>query len=152
MFFRKKCGIDLGSDTIKIADKKNKKVVCEKNMIAVRDKTYVIAVGQRAYEMYEKTPLCVTADSPMIDGAIADGGNLGFILARLLKRFSSVFTKRPDILVTVPMELSEIEMRAFYKSLLWKKELQMRSASVCRFLPRREVWWSTSELPQPGFL
>ena len=53
----------------------------------------------------------------MIDGAIADGGNLGFILARLLKRFSSVFTKRPDILVTVPMELSEIEMRAFYKVL-----------------------------------
>jgi len=43
MLFRKKCGIDLGSDTIKIADKKNKKVVCEKNMIAVRDKTYVIA-------------------------------------------------------------------------------------------------------------
>ena len=42
MLFRKKCGIDLGSDTIKIADKKNKKVVCEKNMIAVRDKTYVI--------------------------------------------------------------------------------------------------------------
>ena len=81
MLFRKKCGIDLGSDTIKIADKKNKKVVCEKNMIAVRDKTYVIAVGQRAYEMYEKTPLCVTADSPMIDGAIADGGNLGFIKA-----------------------------------------------------------------------
>ena len=117
MLFRKKCGIDLGSDTIKIADKKNKKVVCEKNMIAVRDKTYVIAVGQRAYEMYEKTPLCVTADSPMVDGAIADGGNLGFILARLLKRFSSVFTKRPDILVTVPMELSEIEMRAFYKVL-----------------------------------
>ena len=161
MLFRKKCGIDLGSDTIKIADKKNKKVVCEKNMIAVRDKTYVIAVGQRAYEMYEKTPLCVTADSPMIDGAIADGGNLGFILARLLKRFSSVFTKRPDILVTVPMELSEIEMRAFYKVLtglkvrriaLVEKELQMRSASVCRFLPRREVWWSTSELPQPGFL
>ena len=117
MLFRKKCGIDLGSDTIKIADKKNKKVVCEKNMIAVRDKTYVIAVGQRAYEMYEKTPLCVTADSPMVNGAIADGRNLGFILARLLKRFSSVFTKRPDILVTVPMELSEIEMRAFYKVL-----------------------------------
>ena len=69
------------------------------------------------YEMYEKTPLCVTADSPMVNGAIADGRNLGFILARLLKRFSSVFTKRPDILVTVPMELSEIEMRAFYKVL-----------------------------------
>ena len=52
----------------------------------------------------------------MVDGAIADGGNLGFILARLLKRFR-VFYKRPDILVTVPMELSEIEMRAFYKVL-----------------------------------
>ena len=52
MLFRKKCGIDLGSDTIKIADKKNKKVVCEKNMIAVRDKTYEIAGGQRAYEAF----------------------------------------------------------------------------------------------------
>ena len=141
MLFRKKCGIDLGSDTIKIADKKNKKLVCEKNMIAVRDKTYVIAVGQRAYEMYEKTPLCVTADSPMVDGAIADGGNLGFILARLLKRFSSVFTKRPDILVTVPMELSEIEMRAFYKVLTGLKvrrialvEKGVADAVGCRFL------------------
>ena len=94
MLFRKKCGIDLGSDTIKIADKKNKKVVCEKNMIAVRDKTYVIAVGQRAYEMYEKTPLCVTADSPMVNGAIADGRNLGFISGTVIKAFFECFYKK----------------------------------------------------------
>ena len=35
MLFRKKCGIDLGSDTIKIADKKNKKVVLLENVILI---------------------------------------------------------------------------------------------------------------------
>lgn len=117
MLFRKKCGIDLGNDTIKIADKKKKKIICEKNMIAVRDKTNVIAIGNRAYNMYEKTPVCVEAASPMRDGTIADGENLGLILTQFLKNFSGIFTKRPDLIITVPMELSEIEMRAFYKVL-----------------------------------
>lgn len=117
MLFHKKCGIDLGSDTIKITDKKKKKLLCEKNMIAIRDKLHVIAVGNPAYNMYEKTPTCVEASSPMQDGAIANGENLGLILTQFLKRFSGIFSKRPDIVITVPMELSEIEMRAFYKVL-----------------------------------
>lgn len=121
MLFRKVCGIDLGNDTIKIADKKKKRTVCEKNMIAVRDKVNVIAVGQKAYAIYEKAPACVEAESPMRDGAIADGGNLGIVLSQLLRRFSNAVSKRPDIIITVPMELSEIEIRAFYKVLMGLK-------------------------------
>lgn len=121
MLFRKKCGIDLGNDTIKITDRKKKRIVCEKNMIAVRDKTNVIAVGDKAFAIYEKAPACVEAGCPMRNGAIADGGNLGIILSQLMRRFSNIGTRRPDILITAPLELSEIEMRAFYKILVGLK-------------------------------
>lgn len=95
MLFRKKCGIDLGSDTIKIADKKNKKVVCEKNMIAVRDKTYVIAVGQRAYEMYEKSsPSRNSGSSPMVDGAIAGRRESRLYSGTVIKAFFECFYKK----------------------------------------------------------
>lgn len=121
MLFRKVCGIDLGNDTIKIADRKKKRTVCEKNMIAIRDKVNVIAVGEKAYAIYEKAPACVEAGSPMRNGVIADGGNLGIVLSQLLKRFSHILSKKPNIIITVPMELSEIEMRAFYKVLMGLK-------------------------------
>ena len=39
MSFKRICGVDLGSDTIKICDKNQKKLLCEKNMIAVRNRT-----------------------------------------------------------------------------------------------------------------
>ena len=50
MLFRKKCGIDLGSDTIKIADKKNKKVVFAtkntKNCLKFSLCHYTIRIGR----------------------------------------------------------------------------------------------------------
>ena len=52
MFFQNICGVDLGTDTIKIRDKHGKKFMDSKNMIAIRDKTQVIAIGDAAYEMY----------------------------------------------------------------------------------------------------
>ena len=56
MSFKRICGVDLGSDTIKICDKNQKKLLCEKNMIAVRNRTELIGVGQDAFEIYEKAP------------------------------------------------------------------------------------------------
>ncbi len=117
MLFRKICGIDLGNDTIKIADKKKKRIICEKNMIAIRNKSNVIAVGGKAYAIFEKAPACVEAGSPMKNGSIANGGNLEIVLSQLLKRFTHLLGRKPNIIITVPMELSEIEMRAFYKVL-----------------------------------
>ena len=39
MAFNHALGIDFGTDTIKICDKKNRITVCEKNMIAIRQAT-----------------------------------------------------------------------------------------------------------------
>lgn len=115
MLFRRICGIDLGTDTVKISDKNEKLLVYEKNMIAIRDRVHVIAIGNPAFEIYEKAPACVAAESPMAGGVIADAGNLELLLLGLLRRFSTLFCKHPDLLITAPSEISEVERRAFYQ-------------------------------------
>ena len=73
MSFKRICGVDLGSDTIKICDKNQKKLLCEKNMIAVRNRTELIGVGQDAFEIYEKAPADVYAGCPIQNGSLAEG-------------------------------------------------------------------------------
>ena len=117
MLFRRICGIDLGTDTIKICDKNEKLYVCERNMIAIRNQVNVIAIGQKAYEIYEKAPANVEADSPMQHGSIADVKNLEIVLTRLLKRFSTFLSKHPDLVMTVPVDITELEKMAYYQLL-----------------------------------
>ena len=85
MAFHHALGIDFGTDTIKICDKKNRFTVCEKNMIAIRDEKRVIAIGDAAYEMFEKTPMNVRAACPMARGVIAEARNAEIVLSHLLK-------------------------------------------------------------------
>ena len=72
MLFHNTYGVDMGNDTIKISDRDERKFLMERNVIAIRDQTHVIAVGQKAFEMYEKTPVNVEATCPMAGGVIAD--------------------------------------------------------------------------------
>lgn len=114
MAFNHALGIDFGTDTIKICDKKNRITVCEKNMIAIRDEKRIIAIGDSAYEMYEKTPANVKAGSPMAHGAIAEAQNAGIVLSHLLKKHKSILSGRPAIFIAVPRDLSAVEKRAYY--------------------------------------
>ena len=49
-------GLDLGSYEIKVYDKKKDTIWKEKNVIAIRDQREIFAVGDTAYEMYQKAP------------------------------------------------------------------------------------------------
>ena len=115
MSIKRICGVDLGSDTIKICDKNQKKILCEKNMIAVRNKTDLIGVGQAAFEMYEKAPANVYVGCPIHDGALAEGSSQEIVLTYLLKKFSTVFTHHPNLYITAPTDITEVERRAYYK-------------------------------------
>ena len=117
MLFRRICGIDLGTDTIKICDKNEKLSVCEKNMIAIRNKVNVIAIGQNAFDIYEKAPSNIDAGSPMQNGAIADVKNLEIVLTRLLRRFSTFLSRHPDVIMAIPSSTSELEKMAYYQIL-----------------------------------
>ena len=48
MLFPKVCGVDLGTDTIKIKDRSGKKFLYDKNVVALRNDRDVIAVGNDA--------------------------------------------------------------------------------------------------------
>ena len=50
-------GLDLGTYEIKIFDKKKDRIWREKDSIAMKNKRYVYAVGNEAYEMFEKAHL-----------------------------------------------------------------------------------------------
>ena len=126
MLFRKICGVDLGTDTIKICDKNEKKYVHEKNMIAVRDKAHVIAIGLKAFEMYEKAPVSVEAGSPMKNVGIADVRNMGIVLNRLLKRYTNPVTNYPEVSAQSAWRLLRMD---------W----QMRRGSGCRCF----ILWET---------
>ena len=50
MLFPKVCGVDLGTDTIKIKDRSGKKFLYDKNVVALRNDRDVIAVGNEPTE------------------------------------------------------------------------------------------------------
>lgn len=117
MLFNNALGIDLGTDTIKICDRKKRITVCEKNMIAVRDDGRVIAIGDAAYDMYEKTPANIHAGCPMIHGVIAEAGNAESVLSYLLKKNRRILSGKPSIYIAVPRDISAVEKRAYYNVL-----------------------------------
>lgn len=117
MILHNALGIDFGTDTIKICDRKNRVTVCEKNMIAIRDENSVIAIGDTAYEMYEKTPVNVAASCPMKNGVIADAKNAETVLSYLLKKNKHFLSGQPSIYIAVPRDISAVEKRAYYNVL-----------------------------------
>ena len=71
MLLRKTYGIDLGSSTIKVYSFLKNKSYMEKNMVASRGRK-IIAIGNEAYEMFEKSPADIAVNSPMTFGMIAN--------------------------------------------------------------------------------
>ena len=71
MLLRKTYGIDLGSSSIKVYSFFKNKSYMEKNMIASKGRR-IIAVGNEAYDMFEKAPANIVVNSPMAFGMIAN--------------------------------------------------------------------------------
>ncbi|MDO4452919.1 MAG: rod shape-determining protein [Eubacteriales bacterium] len=117
MLFHNTYGVDMGNDTIKISDRDERKFLMERNVIAIRDQTHVIAVGQKAFEMYEKTPVNVEATCPMAGGVIADTQNMEIVLWKFLKKCAAFRMRHPQIYFAVPNNISEVEKRAYFSTL-----------------------------------
>lgn len=110
-------GIDIGTSNIKIYNKNLDTVLNEKNMIAVQKKTTVLAVGDEAYEMYEKAPDSICVTYPVKFGVIADIKNMQYLFEGLIKKSRTArFThQNADFCFAVPTDITEVEKRAFYE-------------------------------------
>lgn len=107
-------GVDLGTSTVKIYSQDQDTIITEKNMIAIRGRNQVLAVGNQAYGIYEKNPKNVSVISPMAYGKIADITHMEMILQALLKSISGESVLSNNLYLAVPADISEIEQRAYY--------------------------------------
>lgn len=54
---------------------------------------------------------------PIQNGSLAEGSSQETILIHLMKNFLTFFTHHPNIYITAPTDITEVERRAYYKIL-----------------------------------
>lgn len=117
MLFQRVCGIDIGTDTIKIRDKSGKRFLYSRNVIAIRENGPVLAIGDEAYEIYEKNPENVRVVWPMANGVIANLTEMELVLGHLLRSFSGRLHTDASVCIAVPGDTTQVEKRAFFQVL-----------------------------------
>ncbi len=110
-------GLDLGTYEIKIFDKKANDLYKVKCCVAIKDKKQRIAVGDEAYEMYEKAPANIEVVFPMKEGVISRFNDMQHLLNNLLKG-GFQFARGADYVIAVPTDVTEVEKKAFYDLLV----------------------------------
>lgn len=111
-------GVDLGTGNIKIVNYLKKQIFNEKNMIAIENKSYIYAIGDEAYEMYEKAPSSIQISSPIQNGVIADIENMKNLFKESMRKAGGVLLKNSNYIIAVPTDITEVEKRAFYDLVL----------------------------------
>ena len=114
MPLHKAFGVDLGSSLVKIYSQSRDTIIAEKNMIAVRNQNQVLAVGNDAYEIFEKNPSNVSVISPVLGGKIADIDHTEMVLKALLEKADAQALLGCSLYLAIPSDLSEIDKRAYY--------------------------------------
>lgn len=113
MFSKQEFGIDLGTDTIKIYDKRDNSVSIEKNLIAIRNDSDVLAVGNDAFEMLNREAEDTIVSTPSNAGKISDIRFTEAILHSLLYKQKHYIGYRSNIYFAVPVDMTELERRAY---------------------------------------
>lgn len=113
MLFEKTYGIDLGSSSVKVYSLFKNKSYMEKNMIASRGHK-IIAVGNEAYEMFEKSPAEVAVCSPMSFGMIANLELQEIVLYSMIRRINHILGVGSVMFFTVPLDMTAVEKRAYF--------------------------------------
>lgn len=110
-------GIDFGTGSIKIYKKGEGVVLNERNVVATTgkgDEKKPIAIGDEAYEMFEKVPPNIHVSFPLKNGVIAYMDDMialwNFMVPKVTGRARG---KGVDFYISVPSDISEIEKNAF---------------------------------------
>ena len=106
-------GLDLGSYEIKVYDKKNDSIWKEKDVLAIKNQRDIIAVGDDAYAMFERSPSNIEVIFPMQGGVISKFNNMQFLLQDLLKK-GRQFARGSEYVIAVPTDVTEVEKKAFF--------------------------------------
>ncbi len=123
-------GIDFGTNNIKIYNGTTKTITTENNIIAIKDKSEVLAFGDEAFEMYEKNPDNIVVDFPIKAGVIADLGNMMMLFEMFYKKLLGSRTgKLGRFCVAVPADITEVQQKAFY-DVVFKSNVKAREIKI----------------------
>lgn len=106
-------GIDIGTSNFKLFSVANKKMINEKNVIAIKNKNEIYSFGDLAFEMYEKAPANIDVSFPVKYGVIADIKNMGTLFECFVQKINGQ-NNGGDFCIAVPTDITEVEKRAFY--------------------------------------
>lgn len=111
----KAIGIDFGTSSIKFYKNGEGVILHEKSVIAVYNKTQTFAVGNEAYEMYEKAPVNIDVSYPVKNGVIADIGNMQSMIDYFFQELDGKRKlKGAEYYIAVPTDITEVEKRAYF--------------------------------------
>ncbi len=123
-------GVDLGTSNLKIYSRQSGTVVSQKNTIALINKDELYAYGDEAYSMYEKAPDTIQVTFPVSGGVIADYNHMQIVIQDYLERLSRGRVKNAEFIVAVPIDITEVEKKAFY-DLFYKSRMKPKSVLLC---------------------
>jgi rod shape-determining protein MreB len=114
--FSRELGFDLGTSIMHISQKDKGIILDEPEIIAIdKNKKEVVAVGEEAYDMLEKTPAHIIMNNPVKYGVVADFDNMGKLLKNQLKNLKVGKSLGNNVaIVSVPNDVSEVERKALY--------------------------------------
>lgn len=121
-------GMDLGSYDIKIYNKDGDSFTTVKDALAIKDRKSVLAVGDTAYEMFEKSPEGIEVVFPMKEGVVSHFYDMQHLMNNIFKNNKQSF-RSPNYIISVPTDVSEVEKKAFY-DLLTQSVARSKSVSV----------------------
>lgn len=105
----------MGTSNIKLFHDPAKKIINEKNVIAIKNKNEIFAYGDNAFAMYEKAPENINVSFPVKFGVIADIENMETLFTCFYKDLNgNKNITGADFYIAVPTDVTEVEKRAFY--------------------------------------
>lgn len=113
-------GMDLGTTTTLVYSKGKGIVLKEPSVVALdQDTGTVLAVGEAASRMLGRTPGHIAAIRPLREGVIAHFDAAHMMLKYFIKRgMSKQAAFKPEVVVSVPSGITEVEKRAVIESVL----------------------------------
>ena len=113
MIFKKRIGIDLGTDTTQIYLSGIGVVVNEPSIVAFNNRTNrIVSCGSGAKKMLSRTPSHVTALRPLVHGIIADFDMAKEMMQKFLKSERIPWSLTTSVVVSMPTNLTEVERKS----------------------------------------
>ncbi|MGI6336250.1 MAG: rod shape-determining protein [Clostridiales bacterium] len=113
MIFRQDIGIDLGTATVLVYVKGKGIVLREPSVVALdRSTGALLEVGTEAQKMLGRTPGGIVAIRPLREGVISDYEMTERMLRAFLKRAPGSRFLRPNLVICIPSNITEVEERA----------------------------------------